>query len=335
MKARIIDLAGAVLAAALLGGCAGGGGRNEELVVDTQEELIVCFFLPWLCAIAGDLAAPSAGAAARAAPAFTSWSELNVAPATLSGGLTAHTPYGSSASGIAPLASEIHEGASARLQYDAEGRAAQIALIGGPTQPARTIGNLSGAGRPWLDYALANEGSAARQVELAANPHALGWNYQSFGVWDGPNTDWRSFAASSYGAVTPGAAVPSTGSATFTGKLGGMYVSPAGQGSFAAAEVAVAADFSRRSLAFSSSGTTLIQDLSRARAAPGLDLSGTLTYAPGSGSFSGTLTNAGGTMSGSSQGRFYGPAAQELGGVLSVRSASTVETFTGAYGAKR
>ena len=45
--------------------------------------------------------------------------------------------------------------------------------------------------------------------------------------------------------------------------------------------------------------------------------------------------NAAGTMSGASKGKFYGPKAEELGGVFVVKSPSTVETFTGAYGAKR
>ena len=40
-------------------------------------------------------------------------------------------------------------------------------------------------------------------------------------------------------------------------------------------------------------------------------------------------------MSGSSTGRYYGPTAQELGGVFTVKSPATAETLTGAYGAKR
>lgn len=64
-------------------------------------------------------------------------------------------------------------------------------------------------------------------------------------------------------------------------------------------------------------------------------LSGRLSYAPGSNTLSGTLTSASGTMSGASNGQFYGPKAKELGGVFVVKSPSTVETFTGACGAKR
>jgi hypothetical protein len=40
-------------------------------------------------------------------------------------------------------------------------------------------------------------------------------------------------------------------------------------------------------------------------------------------------------MSGASKGQFYGPTAQELGGVFTLKSPTTAETFTGAFGGKR
>jgi hypothetical protein len=163
----------------------------------------------------------------------------------------------------------------------------------------------------------------------------LGWSYQSFGLWDSYGVDGGSAGSRTFGAVTRASAVPTSGAASFTGKLAGLYVSPAGQGSMAAANVTLNADFSNRSLTFSSTGTQLTRNLSTATAAPNLDLRGTLAYSPATNRFTGTLTNAGGTMSGASTGRFYGPAAQELGGVFTVKAPAGVETFTGAYGAKR
>jgi len=47
------------------------------------------------------------------------------------------------------------------------------------------------------------------------------------------------------------------------------------------------------------------------------------------------FSNTGGTLSGSTQGQFYGPNAQELGGAFILTSGQGVETFAGAYGAKR
>jgi hypothetical protein len=129
--------------------------------------------------------------------------------------------------------------------------------------------------------------------------------------------------------------VPSAGNATFAGKLGGYYVSPGGEVSVATATVTVDANFSARSLSFASSGTSLTRTLQTAAAAPNLNVSGTLTYSPSANVFAGTLKNASGTMSGSTTGRYYGPTAQELGGVFALKSPSTVETLAGAYGAKR
>ncbi|HKI65027.1 MAG TPA: transferrin-binding protein-like solute binding protein [Burkholderiales bacterium] len=178
---------------------------------------------------------------------------------------------------------------------------------------------------------------SASAVGLTANPYAYGWEYQSFGIWntEAAGGEHGYVNPISYGAATPGSAVPLSGSATFTGRLAGQYVSPTGEGSLAAAELSVNADFGARSLSFASTGTITTRDVATASAAPNLDLKGTLSYSPGSNAFSGTLTNSGATMSGSSQGQFYGPVAQELGGVFVVKSPTTVETFTGAYGAKR
>jgi hypothetical protein len=171
--------------------------------------------------------------------------------------------------------------------------------------------------------------------DLAANPFALGWNYQSFGVWSSKNNSSAWAGVRSYGAATPGAAMPTAGTATFTGKLAGFYVPPTGPSAIAIADVAVSANFSARTLNFASMGTSVTLDRVTATAAPNLNLNGSLSYLPSSSSFNGTLTNSAGTMSGASKGQFYGPAAQELGGVFTLKSPTTVETFTGAYGAKR
>jgi hypothetical protein len=236
--------------------------------------------------------------------------------------------------------------AEVQIQYDAAGR---LALFepGGLHAPGTTsagFASLAAAGLPWLDAGSSQVAGAPAspfttgpdaQVALVANPHALGWNYQSFGVWNTASAGGGAMHASSFGVPTPASAVPTSGTATFTGKLAGLYVSPSGQGSAAAADLSVRADFRTRSLVFGSSGTVVTRDLRAPVAAPGLNLSGTLTYQPGSNAFSGTLRNAAGTMSGTTSGKFYGPAAQELGGAFNLRASGTSEAFTGAYGAKR
>jgi hypothetical protein len=157
----------------------------------------------------------------------------------------------------------------------------------------------------------------------------LGFHYVSFGAWNsGPSQFGSGISASFGGQPTPASAVPTTGSATFRGNLIGIYSSPSGSHSTARANVVLDANFSSRSVGFASSNTTL-----NGSAAPRLDLTGTMNYAPG-GSFAGTLRSAGGTLSGSASGGFYGPRAEEAGGTFSLKSGGT-ESLTGAYGAKR
>ena len=176
-----------------------------------------------------------------------------------------------------------------------------------------------------------------RLAGVVADPYQQGWSYQSFGAWNVISyLPWYGQAyASSFGAPTAASAVPSAGSATFAGKLAGSYVSPDGVGSLASAELNVAVDFGARSLNFASAGTTLTRDLVTAMPAPNLDLTGTFTYSADSARFSGAIMDKGGTMQGTSTGRFYGPAAQELGGVFRATAKGATESFAGAYGAKR
>ena len=155
-------------------------------------------------------------------------------------------------------------------------------------------------------------------------------DYQSFGIWNEQVGFRGAIMAWSLGQATPASAVPTSGNAKFTGQVVGFYVSPAGTGSTARADLNVDANFSTRTLGFSSTNTTV-----KGVANPHLNLSGTLTYVQGQSTVAGTLSNASGTLAGSSKGQFYGPAAQELGGAFTVGAGKGPETFAGGYGAKR
>lgn len=347
-------LTAAVSTALLTAGCASSGGGYEELVVDTPEEQVVCFFLPWLCVIEGDLASPAAGeettssasvapptapAAWRPPAAFASWSAVEreawtEAPALATG------LYWSTRWPAKPFVTAYGE-YSTDFRYDAQGELAAIGVF----LEHHARGTLAALGQPGIDVRQQEvlpsysrspfTALPAMNVGAFANPFVQGWEYQSFGVWTNMGIPGGSAQAISFGAPTPAAAVPLGGSASFSGKLAGLYVSPQGIGYTAVADVSVQADFAARSLSLSSSGTRITRDFAAGAAMPGLDVRGTLSYAPGANGFSGTVGNAGGTMSGSSRGRFYGPAAQELGGVLGMQSATTPETFSAAYGARR
>ena len=172
--------------------------------------------------------------------------------------------------------------------------------------------------------------SPAPRPGSGADSTGLGFQYVSFGAWNSGRTQFSPTGISAWfgGQPAPASAVPTTGSARFTGNLIGIYSSTSGSHSTARANVVLDANFSSRSLGFASSNTTL-----NGTAAPRLDLTGTMSYAPGS-SFSGTLRSAGGTLSGRAGGGFYGPRAEEAGGTFVLNSGGA-EKLTGAYGAKR
>jgi hypothetical protein len=356
----------ALAVAGLVNACASGGGSGDGSqtparpgpVLKSNEPVPVCYAF-FFCKYASEedeqkAALIKAGLLPRYTGTFTTWSQLpplttpyyNTDVEWNYDAVDVWTGYQRSQGTVSSTTTwTAFESTTHGPEYDASGKLHTIFSFG-RFDPLISFTTLAAIGQPGIDVAYARFAQAsptnlpglfldngANGMALAANPYTLGWSYQSFGVWD--RSDRNSVNATSFGAATPVGAVPTTGSATFTGKLGGFYLSPTGQGSTATAELTVNANFSSRSLSFASGGTTLTRDLNSVMPAPNLNLKGTLTYSPGSSSFSGTLTNAGATMSGSSSGRFYGPAAQELGGVLTVKSATSVETFVGAYGAKR
>lgn len=163
----------------------------------------------------------------------------------------------------------------------------------------------------------------------------LNWDYQTFGVWvTGWDTENGTVGAMSVGAPTIGSAIPTTGNVTFTGITSGLYVDTEGTTSyFTASPLIVGADFLNRELSLATVGTLKTnRETEVTTAASNLDMTGTLHYASGTNSFTGNVSATG--LTGSSSGRFYGPNAEELGGVFGL-SGEGVESYLGGYGAKR
>ena len=331
MKARTVA---AVLALVILAGCAhGGGSGGGSSSANNSPPPAACFFLFFLCIFAAfddSVSGPNATTGSTEAEAtFTNWAELKREVRTGASGVGIRTGYETNADGTIRYVGTSAAG-DAVVKYDASGKL--ISFGDGVISYGPSGATLATMGQPGIDRLDGSAGSTA----LVANPYALGWNYQSFGAWNQQHSAGNgTISVSSFGQATPASAVPTSGQAKFTGKSAGFYVSPTGQGSIASADVTVNANFSARSLGFSTSGTTIARDPKAPTAAPQLNLNGTFTYSPAANAFTGTLTNAAGTMSGSSRGQFYGPTAQELGGAFSVKSSTTSEMLTGAYGAKR
>lgn len=177
--------------------------------------------------------------------------------------------------------------------------------------------------------------SATREV-VAINATAVGWNYQTFGVWTNTlSPTVTQVGAFSIGSPTPASAVPTSGGGNFTGLATGFYVDPSANRYVTVATMAATADFGARSIVFSTSSTNRTALTSGAVPAPdaGLDLSGTFIYSAGTNQFTGAVTTSNAALNGSGTGRFYGPNAQEIGGTYSLTGAGG--SMLGGFGGKR
>jgi len=174
---------------------------------------------------------------------------------------------------------------------------------------------------------------AGSNYAIAVDPTLQGWDYQSFGVWvTGAGTGSGSAGSLTVGARTAGGSIPAAGTATFTGLIGGTYLDAAGAEHLVGGSMAINADFGGRSLSLTSSGTA---DITTGAAMAGLNLSGTLSFAAQNNLITGSLSSTNGRLSGPTTAYFYGPAAQEIGGIFTLSAVSGLERFGGGFGGRR
>jgi hypothetical protein len=182
---------------------------------------------------------------------------------------------------------------------------------------------------------------------LSINPD--GFTYQTFGTYGvipGDGTFREGYFTSGIPTLT---ALPSSGTATYTGRLAVSTVDAVQRDpGYGEATASVTVDFAAATVTISTTGTTNLSNNAEPSAlpspAPGLDFSGTLTYAAGSNTFSGAVTASNG-MTGNVTGRFYGagiPATTaskavgsppEVGGTFALFTPK-IEAIQGAFGGK-
>jgi hypothetical protein len=166
----------------------------------------------------------------------------------------------------------------------------------------------------------------------------LAWNYQSFGYWLVVVSSASTVAgAMSFGSPTAVVALPIAGTATYSGLSSGIYINQPGAVFVLGAKMQSTVDFGpARSVAFSTTDTTLsLTSGSPPLAAPALDLTGNLSIAVGSNQFTGPVTAPGTPgLAGTATGRFYGPTAQEIGGVFALKGTGP-QTMLGGFGGKQ
>jgi hypothetical protein len=211
----------------------------------------------------------------------------------------------------------------------------------------------SGAGVAWSSGRVSQMVTCGNQLCSASGGGAagvlanalgsLGWNFQTFGYWLADTSFPSNIAASiSAGNATPVGGIPVSGSITYNGISGGLYVvDPAGALQEHAAVMSAIVDFAAGTINFSTTGTTLRPWNTTAVPGPAsqLDIAGVVTYTAGTNRFTGTVTGPGvtPTISGTVTGVFYGPGAEEIGGtfeLINIISSTSLESITGGFGGK-
>lgn len=224
---------------------------------------------------------------------------------------------------------EATSNVTAQVSLDADGDVSAVTL--NTTGGSRTFDASNSTLTPSGNLLIAERDDFTGTL-VVADPDASGYEYQTFGAWtmiDGTGTGGRA-GAMSVGAETAAANIDADGTATFVGQAAGVYVDGNGTPGIMTATATLNADFANRSVDFATSGSTI----AGGGAADALDMTGTLAYGAGSNAMTGTVTTVGG-LSGTADGRFYGPGAAEVGGVFGLRSPDGVQTLGGGFGAVR
>lgn len=314
----------------ILAGCGGGGGGSSS---------------------------GGSGGGSSSQPTFTSWGAIKPNTTTAVSGTSQEVSYTANpatdlVTSLSPLTPN-ESGATYFLTTNANNQASAISI-----RSARgTTVTFNNANRSTLASAvryfptpqffatytgaITGDGTSAA---LAADERAAGWNYQSYGVWiSGRGTGAGTAGAASVGALTQAGNIPTVGSATFRGTSAGIYVGPQGNYLITTAFMNADVSFANRTVNLSTINTSAasaasIINGSFGTSTPALNISGSLSYAPGTNSISGAVTTAGSSngtpMTGTAKGAFFGPNANEIGGTFGVKGTG-METFAGGFGGKR
>lgn len=312
-----------ILAPLILAACAGGGGGGGS----SSGGVTVTPFTSW-SAVQPNSTVQATGDSTQVTYADNPSTGLVgtiSAPTRNQGGASLTLSYGSS------LVNSVtaNSGQGTVLTFDKSA---------GDTIAPLNVGPFAGD----VNIAAKANGSA---VGLFAEPcpsNPCGWNYQSYGIWiNGIDASTGigngTTGAISVGSATPVSGMPATGTASFVGTAGGLYVSPSGGASFTIADMSANVNFGTRAIGFSTTSTHLTNNFTSFTPRGDLNMSGVLTYSAGSNAFSGAViaSGAGSGLSGTAAGKFYGPTANEIGGTYGLKAASGLESLIGAFGGKR
>ena len=261
--------------------------------------------------------------------AFTSWSVTTAdVPVSMTVG-------SSSAIDLAGNITQSHSSGSATYTRDANNTFTLIS----PTASSGNSAVFSAALGDTLQSSFFSANTTALNksqttIGLFANPFTYSFEYQTYGTW-GPygKTAASSFALSD-GSASSGSAIPAKGSLAYSGGATGYFVDPNKFSYITNSNVLVISTFDNRTLNLTTSNT-VIQGGPTGNINNNTDLEmvGVLTYVAGTNNFTGTITTTSG-MTGTMNGKFYGPSLNEVGGTYAVYGAG-IGTMVGSFGGKR
>jgi len=166
------------------------------------------------------------------------------------------------------------------------------------------------------------------------------WDYQTMATWvvTDESAGTGRLGAISVGNHTANASIPTTSSATFSGKAEGIYLDNAHKFHGVSSDAALTADFVNKTVSFATSNSQIhdldykIADQSKSD----LDLTGTFSYSSAVNNLtaSSLSSTTSGWTGGTASAKFYGPNAEEIGGVFSIRGTGK-EAYEGAFGAAK
>jgi hypothetical protein len=165
------------------------------------------------------------------------------------------------------------------------------------------------------------------------------WNYQTMATWVQANeAAGGRIGAMSVGNKTAGTSIPSLSTAVFTGVAEGMYVTDNHDFYGVSSSATLSANFATQSVTFATTNSKIhTLDTLVPTSKSDLDLTGTFSYSADSNTLtsSSLSTTSSGWTGGTASAKFYGPNAEEIGGVFSIRGTGPREAYEGAFGAKQ
>jgi len=239
---------------------------------------------------------------------------------------------------------------SGQFTYTGIGTATPVMNAFGFTAPGTNV-SFAGATVDCVSSAplctASNSNSTGKIVN--ALDSSLVWNYQTYGYWlVTTSLTTTVVGAMSFGSPTPVPGMPTSGSGAYNGRSGGAYVDPAGNLFTFSGTMNSTVNFATQAIQFNSFVSQVTPVPGGAGIAPSpalLNINASLSYAPGgTNQFSGPVTAAGqgAGLSGTLNGTFYGPQAQEIGGTFSLNAVPPTppnpqnkEAMVGGFGGKR